>query len=141
MTTPGMGAPVCVGREEEVGRLVGLARGVAAGRGAVVWGGGAAGSGRTTWWDVLAAECARLGVRVVRGKAEELERRLPFAAVGAALGVRPGAAGGDWAVVRLAGLLRGEGAFESSAAAANHELVVTEAALDLVDHWCVSGPV
>jgi DNA-binding CsgD family transcriptional regulator len=135
--------PVCVGREGEVGRLVSLARGVAAGRGAVVWVEGEPGIGKTTLLGVVAAECARLGVRVLRGGAEELEQRLPFAAVGAALGVRPGGAASadDRGVARLAGLLLGDRAFGSSASAANHELVVTEAVLELVDHWCAAGPV
>jgi DNA-binding CsgD family transcriptional regulator len=125
-----------------VGRLAGLVAQVAAGRGGVVWVEGEPGIGKTTLLDAAAAVCARCGVRVLRGEAEELERRLPFAAVGTALGARIGAAGaGDVGLARLSGLLRGEGVLGSSGSAASHQLAIIEEMFELVDRWCAAGPV
>lgn len=137
--------PVLVGRRAEIAQLVSLAGQAAAGQGAAVLIEGEPGIGKTALLDEAAAECARLGMRVLRGAAEDLEQRLPFAAIGNCLGVR-GRAGGrgsapDPAVARVTGLLRGEDAIGSSTAAANHELAVTEAILDLVDQWSSAGAV
>jgi DNA-binding CsgD family transcriptional regulator len=134
------GVPI-VGREPEVGLLAAFTRQAAGGRGAAVLVEGEPGIGKTMLLDVVAAECARRGVQVLRGGADELERRLPFAAVSSCL--RGGGDVGDPAdpgLARLSGLLHGEGVFGRSLSAANHEFVVTEAILDLVDRWCAAGP-
>ncbi|MBV1851731.1 ATP-binding protein [Catellatospora tritici] len=134
-----MAAPVFVGRASEVERLDTLARDAAAGHGAAVVLAGEPGIGKTTLLDHAAATCARLGMRVLRGVAEDLEQLMPFATMAACLNLR--AEADDPAVGRVLRLLRGEGALAESAAAANHQLAVTEAMLDLVDTWCARGPV
>src|SRR5436305_5345124 len=98
---------------------------------------GERGIGKTSLLDVVAREAARLGMRVLRGAGAELERRLPFAAIMSALGLP--AANGNAQLVRLSGLLRGEGTV--LAGAADQEYVVAEAILDLMDQWCAAGPV
>src|SRR6185369_2290406 len=134
----GAGPPWLVGRSAEVTRLHALAREAVAGRGAAVLVDGEPGIGKTTLLDEAERDCAALRVRVLRGGAEDLEQGLPFAAIGACLGLRAPAP--EPAVARLAALLRGEGTTPSTAAA-NHEFAVTEAILDLVDGWCTTGPV
>jgi DNA-binding CsgD family transcriptional regulator len=137
----GAATPIAlVGREAETARLHALARQAATGRGTAVILDGEPGIGKTALLDLVAEECVRLRMRVVRGAAEDLEQRLPFAAVGNCLGLwaaDPPAPG----VARVAGLLRGEDVLGRSAAAANHEFAVTEAILELVDRWCATGPV
>ncbi|GAB4048429.1 helix-turn-helix transcriptional regulator [Catellatospora paridis] len=133
-----MAAPVFVGRDPEVERLRALARAAAAGTGAAVLVEGEPGIGKTTLLDTAAAECERLGMRVRRGAAEDLEQQLPFSAIGACLGLL--VVTDDPAQARVARLLRGEDALALSTAAANHQLAVTEAILDLVDTWCAAGP-
>ncbi|BCJ70766.1 LuxR family transcriptional regulator [Catellatospora sp. IY07-71] len=132
-------APVYVGRQSETDRLRMLAHRAAAGHGTAVLVEGEPGIGKTTLLDHLAADCAALGMRVLRGTAEDLEQRLPFAAIAACLGI--GAATTDPDLVRVSGLLRGEEAFAQRLAAANHEFVLTEAILDLFDEWFARGPV
>ncbi|GAA2353867.1 LuxR family transcriptional regulator [Catellatospora methionotrophica] len=134
-----MAAPVFVGRDPEVGRLRAMARAAAAGAGAAVLVEGEPGIGKTSLLDAAAEECGRLGMRVCRGAAEDLEQRLPFSAIGACLGLLVVTA--DPAQAKVARLLRGEGALALTVAAANHQLAVTEAILDLVDAWCAAGPV
>ncbi|GAA1658358.1 ATP-binding protein [Catellatospora bangladeshensis] len=131
--------PVYVGRQGETDRLRTLARRAVAGHGTAVLVEGEPGIGKTTLLDHLAADCAALGMRVLRGTAEDLEQRLPFAAIAACLGI--GAATTDPDLVRVSGLLRGEEAFAQSLSAANHEFVLTEAILDLFDEWFARGPV
>lgn len=134
-----MAAPVFVGRDAEVELLRELARAAAAGTGAAVLVEGEPGIGKTSLLDAAAAECGRLGMRVQRGAAEDLEQQLPFSAIGACLGLL--VVTDDPAQARVARLLRGEGVLALSATAANHQLAVTEAILDLVDAWCAAGPV
>ncbi|GHJ49428.1 LuxR family transcriptional regulator [Catellatospora sp. TT07R-123] len=134
-----MAAPVFVGRASEIERLDALARDAAAGHGAAVVLEGEPGIGKTTLLDHTAATCARLNMRVLRGTAEDIEQQLPFATAAACLHLRESAA--DPAVARVLRLLRGEGALAESAGAANHQLAITEAMLDLVDLWCAQGPV
>ncbi|GAA4701808.1 ATP-binding protein [Phytohabitans rumicis] len=129
-----------VGREAESARVAELAARAAAGNGASLLVEGEPGIGKTTLLDTVAAECARLGMRVVRGAAEDLEQRLPFAAIGTCLGLRSGTKQ-DATTARVAGLLRGEDALGQSVAAVNHEFAATEAILDLMDQWCAAGPV
>lgn len=133
-----MAAPVLVGRAAEIERLRAKAAAAAAGDGAAVLIEGEPGIGKTTLLDVVAAECAALGMRVQRASAEDLEQQLPFSTIGACLDLL--VIGADPAKARVARLLRGEGVLVDNAAAANHQLAVTEAILDLVDDWCAAGP-
>lgn len=132
-------APELLGREAEVETVTALAREAVAGAGAAVVLEGEPGIGKTTLLDAVAGECTRLGMRVLRAAAEDLEQRLPFAAIGATLGLR--AKADDPGAAKVASLMRGEGALGQSLSAANHELAVTEAILDLIDQWRVEGPI
>jgi DNA-binding CsgD family transcriptional regulator len=132
-----------VGRQGEIEQVSTLARGAAAGQGAAVLVEGEPGIGKSTLLDAIGSECAHLGMRVLHGAAEDLEQRLPFAAIGTCLGLRTGTKPDerDKIAVRVAGLLRGEDALGQSVAAANHEFAATEATLELIDYWCATGPV
>jgi DNA-binding CsgD family transcriptional regulator len=125
------------GRGHSVAQLEALIAGTALGRGAVVVMEGEPGIGKTTILDAVVDLCAHADVRVWRGAAEELELRLPFAAVGSCLT--------DIAVVtpdrvaRVKALMHGDEGFDA-AGGANHEFMVVEAILDLVDERCATGP-
>ena len=137
----GQARPVTlIGREPEQDRLVAAARAARAGRGRVVLISGEPGIGKTVLLAFLMAEVAGTGARVASGAAEELERRVPYAAISDCLGLGTGAAGRDTA--EIAALLRGShrppgGTF----ATADTEFLITEAILGLVDRWCAAGAV
>ncbi len=137
----GMSPVDLVGRHEELTRLLWLVEAAAGGRGAAALVGGEPGIGKTSLLDVVAAECRRLGMRVLRGTAEELEERLPFAAIGSCLGI--GGPSTDEGIQRVTGLMRGEGALGVTArsGAASQEYLVLEAILGLMDNWCADGAV
>jgi DNA-binding CsgD family transcriptional regulator len=140
---------VLFGRDTETGLLAAMAARAAAGRGAAVLLEGEPGIGKSSLLDVVAQRCAELGMRVLHGGADGLEQLLPFSGVAACLGMRSAIV--DPQVAPVAGLLRGErtslagwtqkGDGLSRGAAANHDFVVTEAVLDLMDRWCAQGPV
>src|SRR5262249_12877458 len=132
--------PVLVGREPEQDRLAAAARAARAGRGQIVLISGEPGIGKTALLGSLVAHAAGEGARVASGAAEELEPRLPFAAVTDCLGL--GAGGTDRGTSEIAALLRGShrppgGTFPT----ADAEFLVTEAILGLVDGWCAAGAV
>ena len=137
----GQARPVTlVGREPEQDRLAAAARAARAGRGRIVLICGEPGIGKTALLASLVAQAAAAGARVASGAAEELERRVPFAAITDCLGAVAGATGGDTA--GIAALLRGShrpsgGAF----ATADTEFLITEAILGLIDGWGAAGPV
>src|SRR5439155_1643413 len=103
-----------------------------AGHGAAAVLEGEPGIGKSRMLDRVVAECARQRMRIVRGRAEGLERRLPFAVFHTCLTSPAHDDEEDDGVARL-----GRGA----AAAAEHEFAVTETILDLIDRWCARGPV
>jgi DNA-binding CsgD family transcriptional regulator len=131
-----------VGRQAEMEWLTARARQAVRGRGAAVLVDGEPGIGKTVLLAAVAAECARRGMRVLRGGAGDLERRLPFALVAECLrsGGAAAAEDEDDVAAEVTALLRGEGAGRTGAAA-NHEFVVVEAILDLMDRWYAQGPV
>ena len=131
--------PAPVGRQAELDHLTAFARRAAGGRGVAVLVEGEPGIGKSTVLDAIAAACSQFGMRVMRGAAEDVEQRLPFAAVRNCLGI--GSDSPDPATTQIAKMLRGEGALGQSASAANHEFAVTEAVLDQVDQWSAAGPV
>jgi predicted ATPase len=129
-----------MGRGPEQERLVAAVRAARAGRGRTVLISGEPGIGKTALLAFLKAEVAGTGSRVASGAAEELEQRVPFAAISDCLGLGAGAGGRDTAEV--ATLLRGShrppgGTF----ATADTEFLITEAILGLVDGWCAAGTV
>src|SRR6202007_3274792 len=78
--------------------------------------------------------------RVVSGAAEELEMRIPFAAIADCLGLTGGSV--DREVAGIAALLRGAGRGGSGTALLDGtEFLVTEAILAMLDGWCGVGPV
>ena len=101
---------------------------------------GEPGIGKTAILTWIADGAAEAGARIASGAAEELEMRVPFAAVSDCLGLTTTAA--DPKAAEIAAMLRGAhrpsgGAFS----AADAEFLVTEAILGLVDGWCATGPV
>jgi DNA-binding CsgD family transcriptional regulator len=137
----GQARPVTlVGREHEQDRLAAAAHAARAGRRRIVLISGEPGIGKTALLAARVAQAAGAGARVASGAAEELERRIPFAAIADCLGADSGATGRDTA--GIAALLRGShrppgGTF----ATADTEFLITEAILGLVDGWCAAGPV
>src|SRR6478752_2518900 len=75
------------GRERELGSIRGLIQDAARGRGAALWISGEPGIGKSALLDAFERECRRLGVRVLRGAARQMETGLPFAAIGSCLGL------------------------------------------------------
>jgi DNA-binding CsgD family transcriptional regulator len=132
-------SPAVLGREAEILQLAGLASRTAAGHGAAVLIDGEAGIGKTTLLDVLAAECVRSGIHVLRAAAHEMEQRLPFSAIGACLQLWTPTS--DTRKAGVAALLRGDGVGKAAAPdAANRDFLVTEEMLELVDQWCAQRP-
>jgi DNA-binding CsgD family transcriptional regulator len=123
--------PVVVDRVDEVDRLLALTRAALAGPGTAVFVEGEPGTGKSTMLDIVADECERLGARLLRGTADQLNQRRPFAAISLCLGslLDPGPA-------TLLDLMRA-----GLAGYTGHEFQVTEALADLVDHWCTDQPV
>src|SRR5215472_8650590 len=129
-----------VGRDAELERLAAAVAAARAGRGKIVLISGEPGIGKTALLAWLAENAAAAGARVVSGAAEELEMRVPFAAVSDCLGLTASAA--DPQAAGIAAMLRGThrssgGAFP----AADAEFLVGEAVLGLIDGWCAAGAV
>jgi DNA-binding CsgD family transcriptional regulator/tetratricopeptide (TPR) repeat protein len=134
-------APRCIGRDAEIRRLTDLVEQAAAGHGVAVTVEGEPGIGKTLLLDTAVARCDRLGMRVLRGRAEALERRLPFAALHACLSGGSVGLDGDEEAEQDAALLRDIAGPGRGVVAEEHEFAVTEAILDLIDRWCARGPV
>ena len=136
----GRSASSIIGRDAEIAELSRLVHESLTGRGRGIVIDGEPGIGKTTLLDLVHLQCRENGARILRGRADDLERRLPFAAIASCLD--PPHLGDDPNHSQVAALLRGDGTQQSYAeAAADHEFVVTEAFLDLVDGWCATGPV
>src|SRR6516165_1796121 len=120
-----------VGRDAELERLATAAAAMRAGRGKIVLISGEPGIGKTALLTALVDLAAA---------AEELEMRVPFAAVSNCLGLTSTSA--DRQVAEIAGLIRGAGRPAGGTfPAADAEFLVTEAILGLVDGWCAAAPV
>lgn len=111
-----------------------------AGRGQIVLISGEPGIGKTAILAALLDRAATVGARIASGAAEELQMRVPFAAVSDCLGLTAAAA--DAQAAEIAAMLRGAHRSSGGAfSAADAEFLVTEAILGLVDGWCTAGPV
>lgn len=88
-TTP-LPVPVRAGRAPQWERLGALLESAARGHGRVLMVRGEPGIGKTTLLAMAAQHAARLGMRVARGSAKEIERILPFSALADCLEVTPG---------------------------------------------------
>jgi DNA-binding NarL/FixJ family response regulator len=134
------GPAALVGRDSELDRLAAAAAAAQAGRGRIVLISGEPGIGKTAILAALTDRAAAAGARGLYGAAEELEMRVPFAAVSDCLGLTSASA--DQQVAEIAGLLRGAHRLGGSGfPAADAEFLVTEAILGLLDGWCAAGPV
>ena len=137
----GQARPVpLIGRDAELGRLIAASRAAREGHGTIVLISGEPGIGKTALLASLAERAAADGARVAIGVAEELQQRVPFAAIADCLGLTADAA--DQGAAEIAALLRGSyrpsgGTFP----AADAEFLIAEAILGLVDEWCTAGPV
>jgi len=141
---PGLSAPAgrnaLVGRDAEAGRLAAAVSAARAGRGRIVLISGEPGIGKTALLAAVCDQAAAAPTRVVSGAAEELEMRIPFAAIADCLGLTGGSA--DPEVAGIAALMRGAGRGSSGTATmADTEFLVTEAILAMLDGWCAAGPV
>ena len=110
-----------MGRDAELERLAAAAAAAAAGQGKIVLICGEPGIGKTAILTWLVDRAAAAGARIASGAAEELEMRVPFAAVSDCLGLT--AAATDPKAAEIAAMLRGAhrpagGAFSAAAAAA-----------------------
>jgi DNA-binding CsgD family transcriptional regulator/tetratricopeptide (TPR) repeat protein len=129
-----------VGRDAELEGLAAAVAAMRAGQGKIVLISGEPGIGKTTLLTALVDLAAAAGARIASGAAEELEMRVPFAAVSDCLGLTGVSA--DRQVTEIAGLMRGAGRPAGGTfPAADAEFVVTEAILGLVDGWCAAAPV
>ncbi|HSS88626.1 MAG TPA: AAA family ATPase, partial [Streptosporangiaceae bacterium] len=128
-----------VGREPELKRLGAASQAARAGRGRIVLISGEPGIGKSAILASVAGRAAAGGARIAAGAAEELEQRVPFAAISDCLGL---SAAADRRAAEISALLRGThrptgGTFS----AADAEFLVTEAILGLVDGWCAAAAV
>jgi DNA-binding CsgD family transcriptional regulator/tetratricopeptide (TPR) repeat protein len=117
-----------IGRDGELRRGTALARDVAAGHGRLLLIQGEAGIGKTLLLRTILDDAAGLIPHVVTGAADEFDQRLPFATLHACLRPWEHVSGQAAKVVEL---IR-----DGSA-----EYPVIEAALTLVEEWCVAAPV
>jgi len=133
------GQVALVGRDAELERLAAAAAAARAGRGKIVLISGEPGIGKTAILAALLDRAAADGARIASGAAEELEMRVPFAAVSDCLGLTAAAA--DPQAAEIAAMLRGAHRPSGAFSAADAEFLVTEAILGLVDGWCAAGAV
>ncbi|MFI1502552.1 ATP-binding protein [Streptomyces platensis] len=132
----------CLGRAPQLERIARLLERAAAGHGQALFVHGEPGIGKTALVTEAARHAGRLGMQVLTGAAEEIERCLPFSAVSGCLGVD--AASVDPRRVRVAHILSGEGRLGAAGAPAGPSWVdfaTVEAFLGLVDELCAAGPV
>jgi DNA-binding NarL/FixJ family response regulator len=133
------GQVALIGRDAELERLAAAAAAARAGRGKIVLISGEPGIGKTAILAALLDSAAVAGTRIASGAAEELEMRVPFAAVSDCL--RLTAAAADPRAAEIAAMLHGAHRSSGAFSAADAEFLVTEAILGLVDGWCTAGPV
>lgn len=133
-------ASALVGRRAEVEGAASLIEALTSGRGHVLLISGEPGIGKTALLAMLRELAAAAGARIAYGTAEELEERLPFAAITACLGLAASPA--DREAAGIAALLGGAERLSGGASAvADAQFLVTEAILALVDQWCAAGAV
>jgi DNA-binding NarL/FixJ family response regulator len=133
------GQVALVGRDAELERLAAAVAAARTGRGQIVLISGEPGIGKTAILAALLNQAATVGARIASGAAEELEMRVPFAAVSDCLGLTAAAA--DAQAAEIAAMLHGAHRSSGAFSVADAEFLVTEAILELVDGWCAAGPV
>jgi DNA-binding CsgD family transcriptional regulator len=135
-----MSPSVLVGRDVEIELLRSLMRHAVRGQGRSASIEGEPGIGKSALTELVADECARLGMDTLRCTAEEMERQVPFAALSNCLGIAttPGARAA-W-IRSLLGADEPKPAFDGISIT-NSEFAVTEAIVELVEQRCAVGPV
>ena len=129
-----------MGRDAELERLASAVAAARAGRGQIVLISGEPGIGKTAVLAWMIDRAAAVGARIASSAAEELEMRVPFAAISDCLELTTTSA--DPKAAEVAAMLHGAHRPVGSAfSAADAEFVGTEAILGLVDGWCAAGPV
>jgi hypothetical protein len=138
-------SPVLFGRDQEVRSLDDAVQAVAIGTGGGVMLEGEAGIGKTTLLCRMIEAAVRAGLRVHSGAADELERHVPFAAIGRCLDSRrpdSGTAG----TAGTAGSVAGSGRTLSGRATSwwadgrLPEFMIAEDITNLVRRWCEREP-
>ncbi len=130
------GAELLIGRDDELSRLAGWVRDVAAGRGRAVLVDGEPGIGKSALVRAGCAVAAAAGCQVYRGAGDELGQALPLLPLLDALGIT--AATPDPRRGAIARLLRGEGA---AGRGADLAVAAGEQLPALVEELCQAGPV
>ncbi|MEV6317052.1 AAA family ATPase [Streptomyces sp. NPDC051776] len=126
------------GRSQEMWELGTAVSRASSGLGQAVFLEGEPGIGKTALLQAAADEARESGMRVLHGAAEELEQRVPFAAIGRCLGID--AAWADPQLRALAGQIRGEGR-PDVIPGLEADFATVEAILALLDDWSSTGPV
>jgi len=127
-----------VGRAAELQRTSELAAELSSGQGHVLLIRGEPGIGKTALLREIAGRASVSGALLALGTAEELEQRVPFAAIAGCLAHAPA----DPELRRIAGVLRGASLTDADASTpADFGFIATEAILGLVDRWCSAQPV
>ncbi|PBC69627.1 regulatory LuxR family protein [Streptomyces sp. TLI_235] len=124
-----------VGRAGELVRLGELRSRAQSGHGASALLEGEAGIGKSALLNEVAAECRRVGFRVLHGAGTALEQRSPFQAIRSCFAPRHGEQPPELAP--LTALLQGQ----TAASGADWEFGVTETLFAALDRWCAQGPV
>src|SRR5690348_11773498 len=122
-----MSPGVLVGRDAEITQIRSIVRASALGQGRTVLIEGEPGIGKSALVDVVAQESAELGVRVLYGRAEEMEQQVSFAAIASCLGP------GNSAQALISSVLRGGTTGSDRGSVGNLEFAVTEAILDQIE--------
>lgn len=112
------------GREAEIEVVTGSVRRAVAGSGAAVVVEGEPGIGKTTLLAAVAELAAASGCQVHRGRAEEIDQRIPFAMARSCFGL-------------AAPRVNGAGALTPT----RPDVVLAEALVSRVEDWCAAGPV
>ncbi|MFF3460770.1 ATP-binding protein [Streptomyces sp. NPDC002730] len=133
----GRKAPLA-GRDEEMAGLKSAIATVASGNGRAIFVEGEPGIGKSALLHAAAEHAGRTGFRLLVGASEELEQRLPFAAVGHCLGL--GEVSAEPPLRAVARLIRGDSEIQATRAP-DAQFATIEAILGLVDDWCAKGPV
>ncbi|MEV6318636.1 AAA family ATPase [Streptomyces sp. NPDC051776] len=126
------------GRSQELRELDTAITRASSGLGRAVLVEGEPGIGKTALLQAAASRARETGLRVLYGSAEELEQRLPFAAIGRCLGIDTARA--DPQLRALAGQIRGEER-PDGLPGLEADFATVEAILALLDDWCSAGPV
>ena len=132
-----MGPDGLVGRDGEIGRLVGLLDDLTAGRGRAAWVEGEPGIGKSALLRAGLSGAQQLGCQVFWGAADELGQRFPLQVLLDGLAVVPGSA--DPMRREVVELLHG-GEFRAGTAPTDPVPGVTERLLALMDRLSASAP-